>query len=65
MSSACTLNVAVDPIAADVLTGWLVMWTTGFWFVAEDGVGALGAPGALGVSPPVDEPLALQPANRA
>jgi hypothetical protein len=38
------------------------MCTTGFWFDAEDGVGALGA---LGVSPPVDGPLALQPANKA
>jgi hypothetical protein len=62
MSSACTLNVAVDPTTADVLTGSLVMCTTGFWFDAEDGVGALGA---LGVSPPVDGPLALQPANKA
>ena len=62
MSSACTLNVAVDPTTDDVSTGWLVMRTTGFWFVAEEGVGALGA---LGVLPPVDEPPALQPANRA
>lgn len=62
MSSDCTLNVAVDPITADVSVGWLVMCTTGLWLDAEDGVGALGA---LGVSPLLDEPLALQPANKA
>ena len=59
MSSDCTLKVAEAPTATDVLTGSLVMCTTGFWLGAEDGAGV----GAWGLS--LEEPPALQPANKA